>query len=120
MGNLTQDRVFSVLWPEGFHIVSRQQTSHVFLGLRPKFLRPAYPRGETSVMLPSRVIALMEKFNLTVPALRFYESVLVLIVFNILWCSVYGITLAPRMCFLVSVRSQLPLCRLLHRLMDII
>ena len=71
-------------------------------------------------MLLSRVFTLMEKFNLPVPALRFYESVLVLILFNILWCSVYGITLAPRMCFLVSVRSQLPLCRLLHRLMDII
>jgi len=79
MGNLNQGRVFSVLWPEGFHIVSRQQTSHVFLGLRPKFLRPAYPRGETSVMLLGGVIALMEKFNLTVPALLFYEILCFLI-----------------------------------------
>ena len=55
----------------GISHVSWQQTSHVFLGLRPKFLRPAYPRGETSVMLLGGVIALMEKFNLTVPALRF-------------------------------------------------
>jgi hypothetical protein len=30
------------------------------------------------------------------PGSPFYESVLVLILFNILWCSVYGITLAPR------------------------
>lgn len=68
MCNLTQDRVFFVLWPVGFHIVSRQQTSHVFLGLRPKSLRPAYPRGGTSVMLLNWVYALMVKFNLTVPA----------------------------------------------------
>ena len=73
MSNLTQGRICLVLWSEGFHIVSRQQTSHVFLGLSPKFLRPAYPRGEPSVMLPRWVIALMEKFNLTVPALRVNE-----------------------------------------------
>ena len=44
MRNLHQGRLCSVFWPVGFHIVSRQQTSHVFLGLRPKFLRPAYSK----------------------------------------------------------------------------
>jgi hypothetical protein len=72
----TQSRVFFVSWPVGFHIVSRQQTSHVFLGLRPKFLRPAYPRGGTSVMLLNWVFALMVKFNLTVPALRFQSALI--------------------------------------------
>jgi len=72
--SLTQGRVCFVSWPMGFHIVSWQQTSHIFLGLRPKFLRPAYPRGGTSVMLLNRVYALMVKFNLTVPALRFQSA----------------------------------------------
>ena len=70
-GNLTQDRMCSCIVARGISHVSWQQTSHVFLGLRPKFLRPAYPRGETSVMLPRWVFALMVKFNLTVSALRF-------------------------------------------------
>ena len=38
--------------------------------LKPKFLRPAYPRGGTSVMLLNWVNALRVKFNLTVPALH--------------------------------------------------
>jgi len=74
MCDLTQGRMGFVSWPVGFHIISWQQTSHVFLGLCPKFLRPVYPRDGTSVMLLDRVNALMDKFNLTVPALRFQRT----------------------------------------------
>jgi len=84
------NRCCFVFRPEGFHINSWQQTSHIFLGHCPKFLRPAYPRGETSVMLLSWVFALMDKFNLTVPALHFQMNL----------CLTYWLVELPRFALL--------------------